>query len=48
MSNVETYALRLGDGLNYADKGELVGVHYSLKNQFEEVIESTRERGKIL
>ena len=30
--------LRLGDCLNYPSKGELVGVHYILKDEFDQII----------
>jgi FKBP-type peptidyl-prolyl cis-trans isomerase 2 len=37
--------LRLGDAINFPHKGELVGVHYTLRNE-KEIIESTYEWGK--
>lgn len=46
--SVESETFRLGDCLNYPAKGEIVGVHYDLRDQFDQLIESTRERGKIL
>ena len=45
---IESETFRLGDCLNYPCKGEIVGVHYDLRDQFDQLIESTRERGKIL
>lgn len=46
--SIESDPFRLGDCLNYPAKGEIVGVHYDLRDQFGQLIESTRERGKIL
>ena len=37
--------LRLGDCVNYPQRGELVGVHYALRNE-NEAMESTYEWGK--
>jgi FKBP-type peptidyl-prolyl cis-trans isomerase 2 len=48
MPTTETTTLRLGDCLNFPSKGEIVGVHYDLRDQFDQPIENTRERGKIL
>lgn len=48
MGDTNRKVLRLGDCVNYPNKGELVGVHYILKDHYTEIIESTRDRGKIL
>lgn len=48
MNIMEEKALRLGDCLNFPTKGDIVGVHYDLSDQFGQLIESTRERGTLL
>lgn len=37
-NDYELTMLRLGDGINYPSKGELVGVHYTLRNSDEQVL----------
>lgn len=37
--------LKLGDCINYPQRGELVGVHYTLRNE-NQLMESTHEWGK--
>ena len=39
--------LRLGDCINFPTKGEIVGIHYILRDENEKVIESTYDWGKI-
>lgn len=46
MEKSQVTTLRLGDTINYPLKGELVGVHYTLRNQEEQVVESTFKWGK--
>lgn len=41
----ELIHLRLGDCISFPQKGELVGVHYTLRNE-NEAMESTYEWGK--
>lgn len=36
--SIEIKTLRLGDCLNFPVKGEIVGVHYDLRDQFEQLI----------
>ena len=43
--NVTFTHLRLGDCINFPQKGELVGVHYTLRNE-NGPMESTYEWGK--
>jgi hypothetical protein len=38
MSTIETKTLRLGDCLNFPLKGEIVGVHYDLHDNFDQPI----------
>jgi FKBP-type peptidyl-prolyl cis-trans isomerase len=47
MSGSKLTTLRLGDNINYPQKGENVGVHYTLRNESEQTIESTYKWGKI-
>ncbi len=39
--------LRVGDCTNYPEKGDMVGVHYIIKDQEGLTIESTYEWGRI-
>jgi FKBP-type peptidyl-prolyl cis-trans isomerase len=48
MSTSKMSTLRLGDNINYPQKGECVGVHYTLRNDADQVIESTYKWGKVL
>jgi FKBP-type peptidyl-prolyl cis-trans isomerase 2 len=47
MSSPKITTLRLGDNINYPQKGECVGVHYTLRNETGQVIESTYKWGKL-
>lgn len=47
MSAAKLTTLRLGDNINYPQKGESVGVHYTLRNESGQVIESTYKWGKL-
>jgi hypothetical protein len=42
----EVTTLRLGDTINFPKRGEQVGVHYTLRNEQDQVIESTYKWGK--
>jgi FKBP-type peptidyl-prolyl cis-trans isomerase 2 len=47
MSSSKTTVLRVGDNINYPQKGESVGVHYTLRGEADQLIESTYKWGKI-
>ena len=47
MTNAKIITLRLGDNINYPQKGECVGVHYILRNESDQIIESTYKWGKL-
>ena len=46
MDNSTVTVLRLGDTLNFPQKGELVGVHYVVRDENDQLIESTHEWGQ--
>ena len=46
MEGTTTTVLRLGDTLNFPLQGQLVGVHYSLRDDSQQLIESTHQWGR--